>query len=71
MGNYLKRWGFTLQKLIKKTYEQRPEAVKSWLDNEYPIIEQCAQAEGAEIHWGNETTVVTQIVATYWLAKYQ
>ena len=58
MGNYLKRWGFTPQKPIKKAYEQRPEAVKAWLDNEYPAIEQRAKAEGAEIHWGDETAVV-------------
>jgi len=58
IGNYLKRWGFTPQKPIKKAYEQRPEAVKAWLDNDYPIIEQRAKAEGAEIHWGDETAVV-------------
>lgn len=32
--------------------------MKSWLDNEYPAIEQRAKAEGAEIHWGDETAVV-------------
>lgn len=58
VGNYLKRWGFTPQKPIKKAYEQRPEAVKEWLDNEYPTIEQRAKTEGAEIHWGDETAVV-------------
>ncbi len=30
VGNYLKRWGFTPQKPIKKAYEQRPEAVQAW-----------------------------------------
>ena len=58
VGNYLKRWGFTPQKPIKKAYEQRPEAVQAWLDNEYPAIEQRAKSEGAEIHWGDETSVV-------------
>lgn len=58
VGNYLKRWGFTPQKPIKKAYEQRPEAVKEWLDNEYPTIEKRAKTEGAEIHWGDETAVV-------------
>ncbi len=58
VGNYLKRWGFTPQKPIKKAYEQRPEAVQKWLDDEYPAIEQRAQAEDAEIHWGDETAVV-------------
>lgn len=58
IGNYLKRWDFTPQKPIKKAYEQRPEAVKAWLDNEYPAIEQRAKTEGAEIRWGDETAVV-------------
>jgi transposase len=38
VGNYLKRWGFTPQKPIKRAYEQRPEAVEKWLDEEYPTI---------------------------------
>jgi transposase len=58
VGNYLKRWGFTPQKPIKRAYEQRPEAVKQWLDNEYPAIEKRAKAESGEIHWGDETAVV-------------
>jgi transposase len=55
MGKYLARWGFTPQKPIKKAYEQSPEAVKQWLDTDYPIIAQRAKLEGAEIHWGDES----------------
>ena len=55
IGLYLKRWGFTPQKPLKKAYEQSPEAVKKWLDEEYPAIAAAAKAEGAEIHWGDET----------------
>ena len=58
VGNYLKRWGFTPQKPIKKAYEQRPEAVQAWLDDQYPAIEARAKKEGAEIHWGDETALV-------------
>lgn len=57
-GEYLRRWGFTPQKPIKRAYEQRPEAVRQWLDHEYPAIERRAKAEGAEIHWGDETALV-------------
>lgn len=53
IGNYLKRWGFTPQKPIKKADEQRPEAVKASLDNEYPAIEQRAKAEGRPLHDSN------------------
>jgi transposase len=58
IGKYLARWGFTPQKPIKKAYEQRPEAVQQWLQQEYPAIEQRARVEGAEIHWGDETALV-------------
>jgi transposase len=58
MGEYLKRWGFTPQRPIKRAYEQRPEAVKQWLDEQYPEIAQRAKTEDAEIHWGDETAVV-------------
>ena len=55
MGKYLARWGFTPQKPMKKAYEQSPAAVKKWLDEDYPAIAARAKAEGAEIHWGDES----------------
>ena len=58
VGKYLKRWGFTPQKPLKRAYEQNPQAVQAWLEGEYPAIEQRARAEGAEIHWGDETALV-------------
>jgi transposase len=58
VGKYLKRWGFTPQKPIKRAYEQNPVAVQAWLEGEYPGIEQRARAEGGEIHWGDETALV-------------
>jgi len=58
IGNYLKRWGFIPQKPIKRAYEQSPEAVQAWLNEEYPSIAMRAKTEGAEIHWGDETALV-------------
>ncbi len=58
VGNYLKRWGFTPQKPIRRAYEQNPQAVKAWLETSYPAIEKRAKAEDGEIHWGDETAVV-------------
>jgi transposase len=57
MGHYLKRWGYTPQKPLKRAYEQRPEAVKKWVEEEYPSIRERATNEDAEIHWGDETGV--------------
>jgi transposase len=58
VGKYLARWGFTPQKPIRRAYEQRPEAVQAWLNEQYPEIEKRAKAEGGEIHWGDETALV-------------
>jgi transposase len=55
VGNYLNRWGFTPQKPLKKAYEQSPQAVGKWLDEQYPAIAKRAKQESAEIHWGDET----------------
>lgn len=55
VGEYLKRWGYTPQKPLKRAYEQDPVRVKAWLDSEYPAIEQRAQQENAEIAWGDES----------------
>lgn len=59
IGHYLKRWGFTPQKPLKRAYEQRPELIDRWLTHEYPTIAARAKAEGAEIHWGDETSLST------------
>ena len=49
VGEYLKRWGFTPQKPLKRAYEQNPEAVKKWLDEEYPKIASKAKEVNADI----------------------
>ena len=58
VGEYLKRWGFTPQKPIRRAYEQNPAAINKWLSETYPTIAKRAKTEGAEIHWGDETAVV-------------
>ncbi len=55
VGEYLKRWGYTPQKPLRRAYEQNPKAVQKWLEEEYPIIKARAKKEQAEIHWGDET----------------
>jgi transposase len=54
VGRYLRRWGFTPQKPLRRAYEQDPEAIRRWLDEEYPEIRKAAKKEGAGIHWGDE-----------------
>jgi transposase len=55
VGEYLKRWGFTPRKPIKRAYEQNPVKVNLWLQQEYPEIAVRAKKEKAEIYWGDET----------------
>ena len=53
-GRYLRRWGFTPQKPVRRAYEKDPEAVRQWLREKYPAIRARAKRDGAEIHWGDE-----------------
>jgi hypothetical protein len=50
---------------LSKDYEQSPEAVRQWLDEQYPAIAEHAKAEGGEIHWGDETALVNPGVLVY------
>lgn len=55
VGEYLKRWGYTPQKPVRRAYERCDKSVRRWLDEEYPAIAEKARRERAEIHWGDET----------------
>lgn len=62
-GRYLKRWGFTPQKPMRRAYERNEEAVRRWLEEEYPVIRRRAKAEGAAIYWGDEMGLRSDHVA--------
>jgi transposase len=53
-GRYLKKWGFTPQKPLRRAYERDPAAVQKWLREEYPAIQRRAARETGEILWGDE-----------------
>jgi transposase len=55
VGEYLRRWGLTPQRPVRHASRQDPEEVRRWLEEEYPAIAARARAEGAELHWGDET----------------
>ncbi len=54
VGRYLKNWGFTPQKPLRRAYERNPEKVEKWLKEEYPQIKERSKNENAEIYWGDE-----------------
>jgi transposase len=54
VGRYLREWGFSPQKPMRRAYEQSDEAVRRWLEERYPAIEKQARKERAEILWADE-----------------
>ena len=54
VGRYLRAWGLTPQKPVRRAYEQNPVAVRKWLEEEYPTIRGLARVAGAHIHWLDE-----------------
>ncbi|GIJ30122.1 hypothetical protein Vqi01_52840 [Micromonospora qiuiae] len=46
IGKYVRSWGLSPQKPIRKAYEQDPEAVTQWLEVTHPAIAKQAKAEG-------------------------
>ena len=57
VGEYLKRWGYTVKRPRRHARQQDPEEVRQWLEETYPAIEKRAEEEEAEIHWCDETGV--------------
>lgn len=56
----LRAWGFTAQRPARRATERREPAVRAWLRQEYPAIAARAKAEGAEVHWADETGLSNQ-----------
>ncbi|MDQ3608520.1 MAG: IS630 family transposase [Actinomycetota bacterium] len=54
VGRYLRAWGFSPQKPMRRAYEQSDEAVRRWLEKRYPAIERQARKDRAEILWADE-----------------
>ncbi|MCA1680898.1 MAG: IS630 family transposase [Actinobacteria bacterium] len=55
VGRYLRAWGMSPQKPMRRAYEQSDEAVRRWLEVEYPQIVKRAYRERAEILWADES----------------
>lgn len=57
LGYYLQRWGFSVQRPIKRAYKQDQAKIDKWLNEEFPGITARAEAENAEIFFGDETNI--------------
>lgn len=56
-GDYLSRWGFNVQRPIKKACKQDFVKIEKWLKEEYSAISIKAKKEHCEIYWGDETSL--------------
>ena len=57
LGYYLQRWGFSVQRPVKHAYKQDEKKIDEWLNEEFPGITERANAENAEILFGDETNI--------------
>lgn len=54
VGRYLKKWGFTPQRPLAKSFEKDPKKVTKFLQEEFPAIKEKAKQENGEIHFLDE-----------------
>ena len=61
VGDYLRGWGFTAQRPMRRATERQDEAVRAWLESSYPAIARRARAQGGEIHGADETGLSSRV----------
>lgn len=54
VGRYLRAWGLSPQKPVRRAYERNDAAITRWLKQEYPMIARQAKRDHAAIYWGDE-----------------
>jgi hypothetical protein len=60
VGRYLRAWGFTAQRPMRRATERQDEVIRGWLESTYPAIAQRAKTQGCEIQWADETGLSNQ-----------
>src|SRR5512139_2016408 len=72
VGRLLSQLGITPQKPLWRAYQQDPERVRRWVQEEYPALEREAKQLGAEIWFGDESGLRSDYHAgTTWGRKGQ
>jgi len=57
IGKYLRSWGLSPQRPVRRAYEQNPRAIRIWLTETYPTIVERAKAEGGIVLWLDESGI--------------
>lgn len=55
LAKLLHHWNFSVQKPAFRAYEQSPEQVRQWLEEQYPAIKRKARKQHGTIFWLDET----------------
>ncbi len=63
VGRYLRAWGMSPQKPVRRAYERNDAAIAKWLSEEYPAIARQARRDRATIYWGDEMGLRSDHVA--------
>ncbi len=63
VGRYLRAWGMSPQKPVRRAYERNDAAIAQWLSKEYPALARQARRDGATIYWGDEMGLRSDHVA--------
>ena len=63
VGRYLKAWGLSPQRPVRRAYERNDAAIAAWLKHDYPAIAREAKRERAAIYWGDEMGLRSDHVA--------
>jgi transposase len=72
VGKYLRSWGLSPQKPIRRAYEQDPQKVAQWLEQDYPAIAARARTEDAVVLWLDQTGIRSDAAtARTWAPKGQ
>jgi transposase len=57
IGKYLRSWGLSPQRPVRRAYEQNPVVIRTWLTETYPAIVAAAKAEGGIVLWLDESGI--------------
>ena len=72
VGRLLHELGLTPQRPLRRAYQQNPERVAYWLQEEYPAIQKEAKAAKATIYFGDEAGIRSDYHSgTTWAPKGQ
>src|SRR5512143_1961161 len=57
VGRWLRAWGLSVQKPLRRASEQDPAQVQQWVEDNYPALQRQDQDHGAEVYFGDEAGI--------------